>query len=102
MLGFLFLVVGIWWMVRAFLERPINPAWWLTLISGILMTIVAFWTSGAVHPQGLRPAGVRRDLGVDGGQVYIGGAFEIRRIPQGALAGRRPSPGRSLRANPPN
>ena len=45
-LGFLFLVVGIWWMVRAFLERPVNPAWWLTLISGILMTVVAFWTSG--------------------------------------------------------
>ena len=45
-LGFLFLVVGIWWMVRAFLERAINPAWWLTLISGILMTILAFWTSG--------------------------------------------------------
>jgi uncharacterized membrane protein HdeD (DUF308 family) len=45
-LGFLFLVVGIWWMVRAFMERPLNPAWWLTLISGILMTILAFWTSG--------------------------------------------------------
>lgn len=45
-LGFLFLVVGIWWMVRAFLERPLNPLWWLTLISGVLMTIVAFWTSG--------------------------------------------------------
>lgn len=45
-LGFLFLVVGVWWMVRAFLERAINPAWWLTLISGILMTILAFWTSG--------------------------------------------------------
>jgi uncharacterized membrane protein HdeD (DUF308 family) len=45
-LGFLFLVVGIWWMTRAFLERAINPAWWLTLISGILMTILAFWTSG--------------------------------------------------------
>ena len=45
-LGFLFLVVGIWWMVRAFLERAINPAWWLTLISGILITILAFWTSG--------------------------------------------------------
>jgi uncharacterized membrane protein HdeD (DUF308 family) len=46
MLGFLFLVVGIWWMVRAFLERAINPLWWLTLISGILMTVMAFWTSG--------------------------------------------------------
>ena len=45
-LGFLFLLVGIWWMVRAFLERAINPAWWLGLVSGILMTILAFWTSG--------------------------------------------------------
>jgi uncharacterized membrane protein HdeD (DUF308 family) len=45
-LGFLFLVIGIWWTVRAFLERPINRLWWLTLISGVLMTILAFWTSG--------------------------------------------------------
>ncbi len=46
MLGFLFLVVGVWWMVRAFLERAINPLWWLGLISGIIMTALAFWTSG--------------------------------------------------------
>jgi uncharacterized membrane protein HdeD (DUF308 family) len=46
MLGFLFLMIGVWWMVRAFIERPINPAWWLGLISGILMTTMAFWTSG--------------------------------------------------------
>ena len=45
-LGFLFLIVGIWWMVRAFLERAINPLWWLGLISGILMTVLAFWTAG--------------------------------------------------------
>jgi hypothetical protein len=46
MLGFLFLIVGVWWMVRAFLERALNPLWWLGLISGILMTALAFWTSG--------------------------------------------------------
>ena len=45
-LGFLFLIVGVWWMVRSFLERAINPLWWLGLISGILMTALAFWTSG--------------------------------------------------------
>ena len=45
-LGFLFLVVGIWWMVRAFLEKPLNPLWWTGLIAGILMVILAFWTSG--------------------------------------------------------
>jgi uncharacterized membrane protein HdeD (DUF308 family) len=45
-LGFLFLTVGIWWIVRAFLERAVNSYWWLGLISGILMTILAFWTAG--------------------------------------------------------
>ena len=45
-LGFLFLIVGVWWMVRAFLERALNPLWWTGLISGILMTALAFWTSG--------------------------------------------------------
>jgi uncharacterized membrane protein HdeD (DUF308 family) len=45
-LGFLFLFVGVWWMVRAFLERAINPLWWIGLISGILMTTLAFWTGG--------------------------------------------------------
>jgi uncharacterized membrane protein HdeD (DUF308 family) len=46
MLGFLFLIVGIWWMIRAFLERPLNPTWWTGLISGVLMTGMAFWTAG--------------------------------------------------------
>jgi uncharacterized membrane protein HdeD (DUF308 family) len=45
-LGFLFLMLGLWWMMRSFLERPVNPLWWLGLISGILMTGLAFWTSG--------------------------------------------------------
>lgn len=45
-LGFLFLIVGTWWILRAFLERAVNPLWWLTLISGILMTALAFWTAG--------------------------------------------------------
>jgi uncharacterized membrane protein HdeD (DUF308 family) len=45
-LGFLFLLVGVWWMVRAFLERALNPLRWLRLIAGVLMTILAFWTAG--------------------------------------------------------
>ena len=45
-LGFLFLIVGVWWMVRAFIERAVNPLWWLGLISGIVMTGLAFWTEG--------------------------------------------------------
>ena len=45
-LGFLFLTVGIWWMVAAFLERSGTPTWWLGLVTGILMIVMAFWTSG--------------------------------------------------------
>jgi uncharacterized membrane protein HdeD (DUF308 family) len=46
MLSFLFLLVGIWWTVRSFLEQAVNPLWWLGLVSGTLMMVVAFWTAG--------------------------------------------------------
>jgi uncharacterized membrane protein HdeD (DUF308 family) len=45
-LGFLFLVVGVWWIIQAFLGKAVNPLWWLGLIAGILLIVLAFWTSG--------------------------------------------------------
>jgi Short repeat of unknown function (DUF308) len=45
-LGFLFLTVGVWWTIQAFIEREVTSLWWLGLLSGILMIILAFWTSG--------------------------------------------------------
>jgi uncharacterized membrane protein HdeD (DUF308 family) len=45
-LGFVFLMIGIFWMIQAFTERIFNSLWWLGLISGILMIILAFWVSG--------------------------------------------------------
>jgi Short repeat of unknown function (DUF308) len=45
-LGFIFLLIGVQWMVQAFSERPFNPYWWLTLIGAILMIVLAFWASG--------------------------------------------------------
>jgi uncharacterized membrane protein HdeD (DUF308 family) len=45
MLGFLFLVVGVWWTIAAILAAG-RPLWWVGLISGIAMCILAFWTSG--------------------------------------------------------
>ena len=46
MLGFLFLIVGVFWLIQAFAYRETNELWWLGLISGILMVILAFWTGG--------------------------------------------------------
>ena len=45
-LGFLFLLVGIWWTIEALLVRAEDSLWWLGLIAGILMILLAFWTSG--------------------------------------------------------
>lgn len=46
MLGFLFLMVGIFWIIEGFATKSVNELWWLGLISGILMVIMAFWTAG--------------------------------------------------------
>lgn len=45
-LGFLFLTVGVWWTVRAFLVKAVEPLWWTGLIAGIAMLVLAFWTAG--------------------------------------------------------
>jgi uncharacterized membrane protein HdeD (DUF308 family) len=45
-LGFLFLLVGIFWIIQAFMEREVNPLWWMGLVAGILMVILGFWTDG--------------------------------------------------------
>jgi uncharacterized membrane protein HdeD (DUF308 family) len=45
-LGFLFLLVGTFWIIEAFAAREINPLWWLGLVAGILMVALAFYTGG--------------------------------------------------------
>jgi uncharacterized membrane protein HdeD (DUF308 family) len=45
-LGFIFLVIGAFWIMQAFAERQVHDLWWLTLIAGILAIILAFWTEG--------------------------------------------------------
>ncbi|MDJ0497424.1 MAG: DUF308 domain-containing protein [Acidimicrobiia bacterium] len=46
MLGFLFAFVGIIWVVEALAIKGFSDFWWLTLLSGILMLIIAFWVGG--------------------------------------------------------
>jgi uncharacterized membrane protein HdeD (DUF308 family) len=45
-LGFLFLIVGVFWVLQAFASRQLNELWWVSLLSGILMIALAFWTAG--------------------------------------------------------
>ena len=45
-LGFLFVCVGTWWVIQAFLTKAVNSLWWLGLTGGILMVVLGFWTSG--------------------------------------------------------
>ncbi len=45
-LGFVFLLISVLWIMQAFTERPVNDLWWLTLIGGILLGALAFWVSG--------------------------------------------------------
>jgi uncharacterized membrane protein HdeD (DUF308 family) len=81
MLGFLFLLVGMWWMFQAFLERAVNPLWWMTLISGILMTGISFWTAGQLFATKAYTLLVFAGLwALMQGTVDIVRAFEVRRV----------------------
>ncbi len=45
-LGALFALVGIFWMIEAFATVGTNRLWWLGLISGVIMIALGFWASG--------------------------------------------------------
>ena len=83
-LGFLFFFVGIWWIVRAFGERGLNEFWWLGLISGILMTVLAFWTAGQFFIDKVYLLLVFAGIwALMEGVVDVVRAFEIRRLREG-------------------
>jgi uncharacterized membrane protein HdeD (DUF308 family) len=45
-LGFIFGVVGVFWLIQAFQAKETNDLWWVGLVSGMAMIILAFWTGG--------------------------------------------------------
>ncbi len=45
-LGFLFLLVAVFWIIEAFSTKGSNELWWLGLLSGIIMLVLAFWVAG--------------------------------------------------------
>lgn len=46
MLGFIFALVGIFWVIEAFATRASNELWWLGLIAGFMMVGLGFWAGG--------------------------------------------------------
>ena len=86
-LGVLFGVVAILWIIEAFATKKVNPLWWLTLVSGIGMAIVAVWVGGQLF--GERVATLLLFAGAWAIMHGIGDfirAFELRRL--GKLAKR--------------
>ncbi len=45
-LGFLFLLVAVFWIIEAFSTRRSNDLWWLGLLSGVIMLVLSFWVAG--------------------------------------------------------
>jgi uncharacterized membrane protein HdeD (DUF308 family) len=87
-LGFLFFIVGVWWMVEAFMERAVNSLWWLRLGSGFLMTILAFWTAGQFFIERAYVLLVFAGIwALMEGMNDIVRAFSIRRLHEAASAG---------------
>jgi uncharacterized membrane protein HdeD (DUF308 family) len=84
-LGFVFLLIGIKWIVQAFYERVLNDLWWLTMTSGILMMVLAFWVSGQFFLE--RAYLLLVFAGIWALMVGITGivrAFQMRRLPSGS------------------
>jgi len=48
LLGFLLVMVGIFWVVEAFATMSVNSMWWLGLISGSILILMGFWANSQV------------------------------------------------------
>lgn len=46
-LGLILIIYGTFEISRAVAWRAMNPYWWLGLLSGILLILLAFWVSGS-------------------------------------------------------
>ncbi len=46
-LGFIFVLIGVMWIIEAFVARATNDLWWLSLVSGIILVVLGFWLGGS-------------------------------------------------------
>jgi uncharacterized membrane protein HdeD (DUF308 family) len=80
-LGFVFLCVGVWWTIRALLVKAVESTWWVDLVAGLLMLVVAFWTSGQFFIEKAYTLLVFAGIwALIHGIVDIVGAFRIRSL----------------------
>src|SRR5271165_4544490 len=83
-LGFVFLLIGMIWTVQAFADRAFNDLWWLTLIGGILLIVLAFWTSGQFFLERAYTLLIFAGIwALTKGVTDIVRAFEIRKLASG-------------------
>ncbi len=47
LIGVVFLLAGTFEIVQGVASRSVNPYWWVNLITGILLVLLAFWVSGS-------------------------------------------------------
>jgi hypothetical protein len=45
--GLILVFYGAFEIVQGVASRPVNPMWWVNLIMGILLVLLAFWVSGS-------------------------------------------------------
>jgi uncharacterized membrane protein HdeD (DUF308 family) len=46
-LGLILVFYGTFEIIQAVASRAVNPLWWLNLVTGILLVLLAFWVSGS-------------------------------------------------------
>jgi uncharacterized membrane protein HdeD (DUF308 family) len=53
-LGLVLILYGSFEIARSIASRSVNPFWWIGLITGILLILLAFWVSGSDRVYALR------------------------------------------------
>jgi uncharacterized membrane protein HdeD (DUF308 family) len=53
-LGLILVLYGSFEVARSIASRHVNPFWWINLIVGILLILLAFWVSGSDRVYALR------------------------------------------------
>ena len=86
LLGFVFALTGVFWMIQAFVVRDFDDLWWLTLVAGILMILLGFWLGGQLI--GVQAATLVVFAGIWAmfrGILDIVAAFQLKRINDGLV-----------------